>query len=148
MPQTYSWNRLHIAVCVLLLAGLLPLCGCDSAGAPPTQTSQDTRPSLPGPRPNPSRDEASELIRVCGHPDSDTQKPSSLGGSGAIQRIMKWRRYDIEAQLEHNDVDSPKWATTGIFLIDGHDTIDRETLSKRMPCSKKTTLFVVDELFK
>jgi hypothetical protein len=61
---------------------------------------------------------------------------------------MKWDRYDIEVQLEHNNTDSPKWATIAVFLIDGDDAIDRATLSSRMPCSKKAILFAVDELFK
>jgi hypothetical protein len=136
-----------LAACVLALVALLPLDGCQSSSDSTPQTAQDTLPSPPVRSPAPSRDEAANLIKVCGRPDSDTRKAAPSGAAGAVRRIMKWKRYDVEVWLDHNDVDSPRWATTGIFLINGDDAIDRETLSKKMPCSRRTTVYFVDGLF-
>jgi hypothetical protein len=130
-------------VLVSIALGLSAIVGCDSDPDPVPKPQPVAQMSLP--QPNPSMDEAAELIRVCGRPDSDTQKPSSAS-LGGLHRDMKWRRYNVEALLEHNNVDSPKWATTSFFLINGQDAIDRPTLSKKMPCAKKTKLFGVDSL--
>lgn len=126
----------------LLLTMTATLCsvGCETEAPKPPAPYVDTRPSL-GPTPDPTRDEAANLIKACGLPTTDTQLVIS---ADQTQRIMSWKRYRLDFYLMHG-VDSPKWVTTGIFRFGSEDTIERSTLSKKMPCASKTKLYAVDD---
>jgi hypothetical protein len=82
------------------------------------------------------------LIKACGLPTTDKQLVIS---ADHIQRIMSWKRYRLDFYLMHG-ADSPKWVTTGIFPFGSEETIERSTLSKKMPCASKTKLYSVDDL--
>jgi hypothetical protein len=124
------------------MTAMLCSVGCETeAPTPPAPQAQDTRPSL-GPTPDPTRDEAANLIKACGLPTTDKQIVIS---AGVTQRIMSWKRYRLDFYLQH-DTDSPNWATTGIFRFGSEETIERSTLSKKMPCASKTKLYAVDDL--
>lgn len=128
----------------LLLTMTVALCsvGCETeAPTPPKSEVKDTLPRL-GPTPDPTRDEAANLIKACGLPTTDNR----LRPDGAIQkRIMSWKRYRLDFYLESSP-DEPAWATTGIFRFGSEETIERSTLSKKMPCASKTKLYAVDDL--
>ena len=121
----------------MFCSGLASVNGCDT---PAPRTDQPTKIDLPGPKPDPNRDEAAELIKACGSPTSDTSK---VVGDGK-ERILSWRRYGIDVFFLQNGTDSPQWASTAVFI--GEDNIDRNILSRKMPCSKKTSLYGVDVL--
>jgi len=75
---------------------------------------------------------------VCGAPTADTRK----GVEGGTQRILSFHRYGVDVFFVQNSIDSPKWASTAVFV--GKDTIDRKALSRKMPCAKKVKLYSVD----
>jgi hypothetical protein len=126
---------------LLLMTAVLCFAGCQTeTPAPKPEVAKDTKRSL-GPSPDPTRDEAANLIKACGSPNSDTQQAIEQG----TQRTMSWHRYGVDFQLTQNTTDSPKWATTGIFRAGSEDTIDRNALSRKMSCTRKVKLFAVDE---
>ena len=116
--------------------GVLATSGCDAPQAPHPEQA----PERAQPKPNPSRDEAAELVKACGAPTTDKRKHVQDG----IQRILSWHRSGVDVFFIQNAIDSPKWASTAVFV--GEDTIDRKTLSRKMPCSKNVSLFSVDVL--
>jgi len=127
----------NLVFAFLLSCVVAPVSGCD---APTPPTDQSAKIDLPGPKPDPNRDEAAELIKACGLATSDTSKIVE----GGTQRILGWHRYGVDVFFLQNGTDSPKWSSTAVFV--GEDNIDRKTLSRKMPCSKKTSLFSVDVL--
>lgn len=96
-----------------LVCVVVALVGCDS-GATPASTeqaapreSQDGKIDLPGPKPDPNRDEAAELIKVCGAPTADTRK----GVEGGTQRILSFHRYGVDVffvQTQSTPQNGPK----------------------------------------
>jgi hypothetical protein len=136
--MTHKYRSRTMLLQVLAVTVLLAFVGCESKASKPEAKVE--KPSL-GPPVDPTRDEAASLIKACGPPNSDKQRVAE----GGTERIMSWRRYGVDFYLLHGS-DSPKWATTGIFLKGSEETIERETLSRKMPCANKTTLYSVDEL--
>ena len=129
--------RLALQIAVLGAGlGVLAASGCDASPAPRPEQA----PERAEPKPNPDRDEAAELAKACGAPTTDKCKHVQDG----IQRILSWHRSGVDVFFIQNATDSPKWASTAVFV--GEDTIDRKTLSRKMPCSKRVSLFSVDVL--
>jgi len=131
-----------IATCLQFLTFAIAIClvGCHADEPTPQPEVKDTRPSL-GPQPDPTRDEAAELIKACGLPDTDTKQTAD----SHTERIMSWRKYGVDFYLYHGN-DSPLWATTGVFLKGSQSTIERKTLSRKMPCASKVKLYTLDEM--
>jgi hypothetical protein len=124
------------------MTAVLSLAGCqtETPAPPKPEVAKDTRRSI-GPQVDPTRDEAANLIKACGPPNSDTQQAIEQG----TQRTMSWRRYGVDFQLAQHSDNAPNWATTGIFPAGSDDTMDRGKLSRKMPCTRKVKLFAVDE---
>lgn len=136
--MTSSLKQVTIVLC---FSGLLPMSGCDAPAASPNQpvvAAQEGKVDLPGPKSDPNRDEAAELIKVCGPPTSDTSKSVQSG----TQRILSWHRYGVDVFFIQNLTYSPKWASIAAYV--GEDNINRKVLSRKMPCSKKVSLYSVD----
>jgi hypothetical protein len=136
----YSQIARRLALVCMIAPALLSINGCGPAPRPAATATQDGRIDLPDPRPDPTRDEAAELIKVCGTPTSDTWKSVEAG----TQRILSYHRYGVDVFFLQNGSDSPRWASTAVFV--GEDTINRKTLSRKMPCTKKMSLHSVDVL--
>ena|ERR1700733_14697021 len=130
--------KLYLSLC---LVTVLAFAGCESSSTSAPQQAEVRKPSVP----DPSVDEASNLVKACGAPSSDTKKSFPGGGRGGVKRSMKWNRYNVEVWLLKNAEGNPKWASIGVFLIGGDDTIDRDTLAKRMPCSQSVNLYALSD---
>lgn len=128
----------HRFLVLLLCFVMLAATGCDDSVASPQQTKAEA--SLSAPKPDPKRDEAAELITACGKPTTDRRKIVRDG----TQRILSWHRSGVDVFFIQNRTDSPRWASTAVFV--GEDTINRKTLSGKMPCSRRVTLFSVDTM--
>ena len=145
MIKTMKMLYSTVATTFFIVSVLIALVGCDSAAPARTQQTASVAPNdskidLPGPKPDPSRDEAGELIKVCGAPSSDIQKSVE----GGTQRILAFHHYGVDIFFLQNTTDSPKWASTAVFA--GENNINRKALSRKMPCSKKMSLYSVDVL--